>query len=603
MNFRHLNSVERPLLVAPLLAALFYIGLSVIRAWRVTDNIGAYTGCYDCFWLPTLGHDAWLGAILFGALAVLCGMRMRVPRIACGLIVGLILIVFASDLMVNSLLAQRLYLGDVLRLGKHAGANFSVVRAGLLSPAGIAHVGSIAAAIVLCITLCVTRRRNIMLFRVFAVSALLAGAFSAYAALRPVHYIHQQFTHNVVEVNLPKGRMQTFSPEFIREQRRKADALPKTCTTSPPFSGSVIIVLVESLSAWHSRLLGSAEDWTPQLDAIARANHYIPRFYANGISTSTAELAIAGGRVPIAPAGRDFPEFGDDANAHGSLPDIAHRSGRMAAFFTSGDVSFFSLGDWLYGLGFDLVDGSDSDYYKNMKRWQFSAAEDAALFDRVLDWLDHRSDDTPFISILLTVSTHPPFIDPRTNKIDPENAFKYVDEQVARFYAGLAKRGFLDHGVLIVVGDHRTMTPLHADEFAEYGERAFARVPLIVAGAVDMPGIVDMPFQQTDILPSIAELVGLETCRTMFTGSFLRPNPQPPQYVIHARGDDRDRVDVYWGNHDIAGFRLNGDASTWITSPPPHADEVAAWIDTRRVPMRNKEIKRSPSSLLGSTAD
>ena len=35
-----------------------------------------------------------------------------------------------------------------------------------------------------------------------------------------------------------------------------------------------------------------------------------------------------------------------------------------------------------------------------------------------------------------------------------------------------------------------TMTPLSADEFQRYGDRAFARVPMIVAGKVEMPAAV-----------------------------------------------------------------------------------------------------------------
>jgi phosphoglycerol transferase MdoB-like AlkP superfamily enzyme len=420
--------------------------------------------------------------------------------------------------------------------------------------------------------------------RVFTVAALLIGVFSVYALSQPFRYINRLLIDNVVEVNLPQGRMQAFSPAFIRAQQRVAEALPRTCSpASAPSSGSVIVVLVESLSAWHSHLLGSDKDWTPQLDTIARENHYFTHFYANGISTSMAEMSVISGHLPLTPAGKNYMEFGDYADTRGTLPDIAHRSGREAAFFTTGDVSFLDLGPWLHGLGFDRISGNDDAFYAGMPRWQFGAAEDAALYDRFLDWLDKRDNARPFVSALLTVSTHPPYVDPYTGKIDPERSFKYADAQIGRFYAELKRRGFFDHGVLMVFGDHRTMTPLHADEFAQYGDRAYARVPLIVAGAVDMPTLIEAPFQQADIPPSIAELVGLESCRTVFTGSFLRKDPQPPQYVIHARGDDRNRADVYWNADDLAGYAFDGDASRWLTPPPPDAETVAAWINTQRV--------------------
>ncbi|HEY6986264.1 MAG TPA: LTA synthase family protein, partial [Rhodanobacteraceae bacterium] len=361
------------------------------------------------------------------------------------------------------------------------------------------------------------------------------------------------------------------------------------------FDGSVIVLLVESLSAWHSKLLGSSFDWTPELDAIARENHYFTHFYANGFTTSTAEISVIAAEPPLAPAGKLLFGFGDYADPRGTLPDIAHRADREADFFTTGDVSFLDLGTWLKQIGFDFVGSSSDPFYRGMKRWQFGAAEDAELYNRFLDWLDHRSGERPFVATLLTVSTHPPYIDPRSGKIDPENAFKYVDSEIARFYRELKQRGFLDHGVLLISGDHRTMTPLHEEEYRRFGERAFARIPLIVAGAVDLPAVVDAPFQQTDVVPSIADLAGLESCTSAFSGHFLRRDPRPAEYVIHVRGDDRDRVDVYWGNDDVAGYHLNGDAGGWLSDPPPDAADVAAWIDVHR-------DRRSASSTAASGA-
>jgi phosphoglycerol transferase MdoB-like AlkP superfamily enzyme len=243
----------------------------------------------------------------------------------------------------------------------------------------------------------------------FAVGSVAALAFSAYALSRPVRYVNQIFTYNFVEANLPQGRLKTFSAPFIAEQRRRVDALPKTCSRSEPFAGSAIVLLVESLSAWHSRLLGSSYDWTPQLDAIARENHYFTHFYANGFTTSTAEISVIAAQPPLAPAGKLLFGFGDYADKRGTLPDIAHRSGRDAEFFTTGDVSFLNLGTWLRQLDFDQIGSSSDAFYKGMKRWQFGAAEDAALYDRFLDWLDKRGDARPFVSTLLTVSTHPPY--------------------------------------------------------------------------------------------------------------------------------------------------------------------------------------------------
>ncbi|HQW77345.1 MAG TPA: hypothetical protein PLJ77_10710, partial [Dokdonella sp.] len=126
-----------------------------------------------------------------------------------------------------------------------------------------------------------------------------------------------------------------------------------------------------------------------------------------------------------------------------------------------------------------------------------------------------------------------------------------------------------------------TMTPLHEDEFAAHGERAYARVPMVVSGKVEMPAVVEDAFQQTDLLPSLAWQFGAEHCRSAYSGNFLRSDPEAPAIVVHARGDDRNRIDIY-EDDSVSGFLLDGDESRWIGEAPDDAEHIAAWINVQR---------------------
>jgi hypothetical protein len=150
----------------------------------------------------------------------------------------------------------------------------------------------------------------------------------------------------------------------------------------------------------------------------------------------------------------------------------------------------------------------------------------------------------------------------------------------------------MDNGIVVVMGDHRTMTPLSADEFQHYGDRAFARVPMIVAGKVEMPPVIEEAFQQTDVLPSLSWQIGVDFCRLPYTGSFLRPDPKPPSIVVHARGDDRNRVDIYQGPLGTFGYHLKGDDSNWVGGQPQNAAAIAAWIDVQRADAQVRGQKR-----------
>src|SRR5574337_462431 len=106
-----------------------------------------------------------------------------------------------------------------------------------------------------------------------------------------------------------------------------------------------------------------------------------------------------------------------------------------------------------------------------------------------------------------------------------------------------------------------------------------------------MPKVVDAPFQQSDFPASLAHIMGVDYCRTPFNGIFLDPQPSPPRYVVQARGDYRNRVDVYYEDR-VASYIENGDASGWRGIPPADAGTVAAWINSQR--MRNGAMPGKP---------
>src|ERR1700733_2332560 len=83
---------------ALVLAPALFVALSIVRAWRIADGAGNYTGCHDCFWVATFGHDAWLLAIMLAALALACCVRWRVVGFVLRLFAALMLLVFAADM-------------------------------------------------------------------------------------------------------------------------------------------------------------------------------------------------------------------------------------------------------------------------------------------------------------------------------------------------------------------------------------------------------------------------------------------------------------------------------------------------------------------------
>lgn len=569
--------------------------LFALRADLVESAVGTYTGCHECVRLPAMGHDAWYFGTALALLACAWLVRSAWLQFILRLAMVVLVILAATDLVLFDLLSQRLYLADVVRFGGEAAANWSVLRASLDAPHGwLKVVGTIALA-VLMLMACLPDRKRPRLALVLASLAAVCGCASVgIQSASPVHYVHASLTRNVLEINITQSSRRPFSPDFIEAEREKIANLPETCENNPtPPRPNVVIVLAESLSAWHSSLLGGPADWTPRLDSLALANHYFTHFYSSGFTTSGAEVAVVSGRVPINPPNVFEYSFDHYRTGADSLPGMATEAGYESLFFTPGDTGFLGVGKWLQGIGFSEVLGSEETWYKGRERWQFNAVEDKLFYQRFVDWLDKREQSRPFVSVLLSVTSHPPFVNPRTHQIDPEGSFRYVDEQLGELYDALEQRDFFRSGLLIIMGDHRTMTPLGEAEFLEFGERAFARVPMVVIGDVDMPKVLDASFQQTDLLPSLAWQLGVPWCRSPYAGSFLRANPEAPQLVFHARGDDRNRVDVYHGTNQDSAYLLDGDDSRWLGPAPADGERVAAWINVQRAEAARRGKKQS----------
>ena len=534
-------------------------------------------------------QDGTIFALLLACIALAFFFRsywLQLPWLVIG---AAIIVLYAADLVVLDTLAQRLYLFDILKFGKEIGAISEFAGVFVQTSAGKVALVLAIVGIVVLIWMLIARpyrpRTGITLL-------VLAICFGVAARWQPstMAYIHYEMLQNLLTANLDLGVDKIYSPDFAATVKR--DLVPPTpiCMAGEDKRPNVLFLLVESLSMHHSLLFGGTRDLTPTLDRLARDNTYFPNFFANGFTTDGGLIALLTGHAPIPAFGRyqSAAVFHGFDDPRGALPELLHDAGYSVNFFTTGDLGFLDKSSWLRSLGFDAFEGAEQPFYNGWKRRHFNAAEDKALYQRFLQWLDQRTDSAPWFSMLLTVSTHPPFINPETDAADEPGAFRYADKQLGMLYDELKKRDFFHNGILLISGDHRSMTPLFAEEQKRFGDSALARVPMIVI--TDLPiahGAVSGLFQQTDLLPSLDNLTKSQACRISSQGWFLRENPIPPSYVEHARGDKRDRVDIYFGDDPDKPQRgeivLDGDNSRWLGDANPDSRQIMLGVAADRM--------------------
>jgi hypothetical protein len=260
-----------------------------------------------------------------------------------------------------------------------------------------------------------------------------------------------------------------------------------------------------------------------------------------------------------------------------------HALGYQSAFLTTATLTFLGMDRWASAIGFDYAEGGEAAFYGGMEKGQFGAAEDAALFDRILQYVDQRDRGKGLFVGALTVSLHPPFRVPHENRQDEMEVARYVDRELARLYNALAQRGYFEHGILLIVGDHRSMTPLKPGEFERYGASAYARIAAYAFGVDALPrGVETLPFQQTDIVPSLLALIDKTSCRTPLQGDMLTTPLAPARHVLHVSGFEREQVQQMPDGPKTA-IVLDGDDTRWVGTPPEDAQALLAEVNRDRV--------------------
>ncbi|MFT3792214.1 MAG: LTA synthase family protein [Rudaea sp.] len=568
-------------------AALLVVLLLMVSVLRGFALVGIATGLTDCPWCmgaTAIQQDASLLALLlaFTGLSLLTARYwLQLPWL---LLSALLLLAYALDAVLLKTLVQHLYWLDVVKFGKELDAIGRFGNVLLASSTGkLMLVGAAAGIAVLVLALLPRPRRP----RLALACLVAAGACFLVGLWSPMtmKYINYPLLQNFIAANLADSVDRHYSTAYADALRKEYAPPAPVCVAGRGLRPNVIVIAVESLSMYHSKLFGGVNDDTPRLDAIAQQNTWFPDFIANGFTTDSGLIAMITGKPPVPTLGRyqSAEAFAGFESPQGALPDIVRAHGYTTHFFTTGDLGFLDKSTWLKGLGFDSWEGAEQPFYIGWKRRHFNAAEDKALYQRFLQWLDTHQDATPWLAFILTVSTHPPFVNPENESLDETGAFRYADKQIGMLYDELAKRDFFRNGVLMISGDHRSMTPLSATELARFGDSALARTPFVVATQLPVAkGAVAGKFQQADIVPSIAELLGDRACRKIDQGTFLSQPPQPAQYVAHARGDRRNQIDIYFDGKQ-AELVLAGDQSDWIGPKPDNWKQIMDGIALDRI--------------------
>lgn len=574
----------------PVLTLCIALALAITRGLFVRNAFEDSGSCEACIFWQTFGSDLWV----VGAIAMMGALQLFISSVwtkrGLMLLQLLCLLLMAVDVTLFKLLSLRLYVADIEKFGEEFEGIYSFVKVFFGAAWYWLLLGAASFIVAIAWLTYGSRGSHRRASGALAGVGLCALAGAAIGASGHFQFVVEEWVRNWFVMNLDQGVSLPYSPEFERAAQR-ISAAPAVCRTGAESRKNLVLVVVESLSAYHSALLGG-KGWTPELDRIAGHSRWFTNFHANGFTTDHGLISLFTGNTPLPSVGRYGGTRAYDGywRSSGSLPSVLAANGYETAFLTTGDLDFLEKGEWSTSIGFAHVEGDENPFYDGLPRFHFNAAPDEALFQRFMQWRANRTADHPYFAGLLTVSSHPPFLSPDGQRGE-EAAIRYADRQLGKFYQMLVDAHFFDNGILMILGDHRAMTLVSPEERKEFGDRALSRVPLIVASNPGGTGTrVDLLEQQADLVHSVKALISPQDCRPAERGDFLASTPIAASRVLHVRGDHRSWLSVYYADSQDYNIRLDGDQTAWIGMSPEHGERIVELVNKERIALG--EVKR-----------
>jgi phosphoglycerol transferase MdoB-like AlkP superfamily enzyme len=185
--------------------------------------------------------------------------------------------------------------------------------------------------------------------------------------------------------------------------------------------------------------------------------------------------------------------------------------GYHASFIYGGEGRFDNMKPWYMGNGFDEVI-EQKDYPNPRFASTWGVSDEDLLMKAHERFSAHAAAGKPFASVVFTSSNHTPFElpentiewTPGVDKRSVENAIKYADYAVGKFFAAAKASAYYANTVFVVVADHNIRV---------YGDDAVPIAGFHIPALIHVPGVAPQQHEglvnQPDVLATALTYLGV----------------------------------------------------------------------------------------------
>lgn len=346
-----------------------------------------------------------------------------------------------------------------------------------------------------------------------------------------------------------------------------------------PRPRNLVVILEESVGAIHTGYLGGLP-LTPNIDRLRREGLWFTELYATGTRTARGMEAVVAG-FPPSPQLSVLKLPGAQGGFF-TLASVLKSQGYATRFIYGGAANFDNMRAFYLANGFDEVieerDFTDPDFVAS---WGVSDEDLMLRADAELS----KPSDRPTFTLLLSSSNHEPFEIPQ-GRIEPynaplysrENAIKYADHAVGRFFELARTRPYFAETIFMVAADHDSRVfgaPLVPVERF--------RIPAFIVGPGVPVGAYEQVASQIDLAPTLLQLLGFDLLTPLPGRDLLRLPADAPgralmQYDLSHGFRVGDLLVVHQPKKPAQSFRIGGETLTPIADDPELTRDALAHV-------------------------
>ena len=331
---------------------------------------------------------------------------------------------------------------------------------------------------------------------------------------------------------------------------------------NPEYTGvakgkNVMVIHLESFQQFLIGYKWKGKEVTPNLNKLYRSKNTLSfaNFY-NQVGqgkTSDAEMMLENSLYGLQ-SGSAMSSYGT-SNTFESAPAILNQQGGYTtAVMHGGAGSFWNRNNAYKQFGYHYF--MPLSYYENKPKYYIGyGLKDKIFFDQSIKYIERLPQ--PFYLKLITVTNHYPYdLDKKNQSIDPTDTgdetvdgyvqtAHYLDQAIGELMRWMKKTGLDKNTMLVLYGDHYGISGNHhkasaellnQDEFTNFDNLKFQRVPLMFHMPGLKGGIKKTYGGEIDVLPTLLNLLGINNRKAIQFGHDLLSS-KAPQIVAQRNGD------------------------------------------------------------------